>query len=137
VSRSTRMSGNYLLDTSIIIDLFSGDQQILAHIGEARAVLIPSIAIGELYYGALKSVRREENLNQITQLIAENIIVGSDAITGRWFGVIKNDLRKTGRMIPENDIWIAAIALQYQLVVATRDKHFEAVVNLDVEMWRR
>ncbi len=129
------MSGEFLLDTSIIIDLFAGDQQIVMQIEQAQAVLIPSIAIGELYYGAFKSVRREENLEQITQLIAENTIVISDAVTGRWYGVIKDELRRIGRMIPENDIWIAAIARQHHLVVVTRDKHFGAVFDLDIVMW--
>jgi tRNA(fMet)-specific endonuclease VapC len=38
-------------------------------------------------------------------------------------------------MIPENDLWISATAMQYQLVVATRDAHFNRVAGLQVDMW--
>jgi tRNA(fMet)-specific endonuclease VapC len=37
--------------------------------------------------------------------------------------------------VPENDIWIAALALQHDLTLATRDIHFEAVEGLKIEMW--
>jgi tRNA(fMet)-specific endonuclease VapC len=40
-----------------------------------------------------------------------------------------------GRPIPENDLWIAAIALEHDLIVATRDAHFGEIDNLKVEMW--
>lgn len=51
------------------------------------------------------------------------------------YGLIKASLRKKGKPIPENDIWIAAIAMQHSLVVATRDKHFDEVDGLSTEEW--
>jgi tRNA(fMet)-specific endonuclease VapC len=47
----------------------------------------------------------------------------------------KNQLRVTGRLIPENDIWIAALACQYDLTVVSRDKHFGQVADLEVLVW--
>jgi len=44
-------------------------------------------------------------------------------------------LRRAGHPIPENDIWIAAVALQYDFVMVTRDKHFGFVPELNVEIW--
>ena len=55
--------------------------------------------------------------------------------TARIYGDIKNSLKEKGQPIPENDIWIAAIAQQYTLTLATKDIHFEAVENLKVEIW--
>ena len=49
------MSGNYLLDTNIVIALFAGEQSVLDYFKDANEVYIPSIVIGELYYGAHKS----------------------------------------------------------------------------------
>jgi tRNA(fMet)-specific endonuclease VapC len=44
-------------------------------------------------------------------------------------------LRTIGRPIPENDLWIAALALQHHLTLATRDQHFQHVARLSLEAW--
>jgi tRNA(fMet)-specific endonuclease VapC len=49
-------------------------------------------------------------------------------VTAQYYGKIKDGLRLKGRPIPENDIWVAAAAMQYGLPVATRDAHFDEVV---------
>jgi tRNA(fMet)-specific endonuclease VapC len=129
------MSGNFLLDTSILIDLFAQDANILAQLEQAQNIYIPSIALGELHYGARKSSRTEKNLEQLEQLASQVVILSCDAETAYWYGIVKDGLRKTGKPIPENDVWIAAMALQHELTLATRDKHFQAVENLKSEMW--
>ena len=134
-SRLIRMNGKYLLDTSIIIELFANDQDINKHLEKAESVFIPSIAIGELYYGANKSTRIQENMEQVKRLVSISIILNCDADTGYWYGTVKNQLRQDGKPVPENDIWIAALTLQHDLTLATRDKHFETVKGLKVEMW--
>lgn len=50
------------------------------------------------------------------------------------YGQVKADLASVGKLIPENDIWIAAIARQFRLPLATRDAHFTAVPGLDTEL---
>jgi len=106
------MSGKYLLDTNIIIGLFASDQAIQARLEKVESIFIPSIAIGELHYGARKSSRVEENLSKINQLLTESVVLAIDGETGYWYGIVKDQLRRTGNPIPENDIWIAAIAMQ-------------------------
>jgi tRNA(fMet)-specific endonuclease VapC len=129
------MNGKYLLDTSIIVDLFARDDAIISRLKKAESTFIPSITVGELHYGARRSARKEENLKQIERLISASIVLACDGETGYWYGVAKDNLRRIGHPIPENDIWIAALAFQHGLSVATRDKHFEAVEGLSVELW--
>jgi len=129
------MNGNYLLDTSVIIAALRQDQSVLEHLTNARSVFIPMMAVGELFYGAFRSREREKNEALIRKMIAVNTVLTGDKETGYWFGSVKDNLRRKGQPIPENDIWIAAMAMQYGLVVATRDKHFEFVEDLNVEMW--
>jgi tRNA(fMet)-specific endonuclease VapC len=129
------MSGNYLLDTSILVDLFAEDEIIKAQLAKVENTFIPSIAIGELYFGARKSVRAEKNIQQIEQLVIASVVLPCDGETGYWYGIVKDRLRKIGKPIPENDIWIAALALQHNLALATRDKHFDNVEGLTVESW--
>jgi tRNA(fMet)-specific endonuclease VapC len=129
------MSGNYLLDTSVLIELFAKDKNVLARLESAESTFIPSIALGELHYGARKSSRTEKNLEQLGALASQAVILPCDAETSYWYGIVKDSLRRAGQPIPENDIWIAAMALQHGLTLATRDNHFQAVENLQREMW--
>jgi tRNA(fMet)-specific endonuclease VapC len=55
--------------------------------------------------------------------------------TAQQYGEIKNALRAKGRPIPENDLWIAALSLQYGLTVVTRDDHFNAIDGLPIATW--
>lgn len=121
------MSGRYLLDTNIIISLFADEPSVKNHLSHADAVFVPSIALGELYYGARKSSRIPENLAKIDSFVAKTPVLVSDLETAKKYGIIKDELRKKGRPLPENDIWIAALALQYDLVLLTRDAHFQQI----------
>ncbi len=69
------MSGRYLLDTNIIIALFEGEASIVNNLARADEVFIPSIALGELHYGARKSGRSQKNLERIEEFVASNTIV--------------------------------------------------------------
>ncbi|EFO80763.1 PilT protein domain protein [Oscillochloris trichoides DG-6] len=129
------MNGSYLLDTSVVIAFLGNDQRIIEYFVQAKQLFLPSIVLGELYYGALRSRKPEENSQQILEFGSKNVILAIDDITAQHYAIIKNQLRIKGRPIPENDLWIAAIAMQYQLVIATRDKHFHEIEGLIVEEW--
>ena len=97
--------------------------------------LVPSIVLGELYAGARKSGRVNENLARIDAMIRPDIVLSCDAATAWSYGVIKQALRLKGQPIPENDLWIASIALQHGLTLITRDAHFGAVDGISLEAW--
>ena len=129
------MSGRYLLDTNILIALFADEAAVKSRLAQADEVFIPSIAIGELFFGARKSGRIQENLAYIDELAIASIILACDTDTARHYGEIKYALRLKGRPLPENDIWIAAIAFQHDLTLITRDKHFIEIEGLRTETW--
>jgi len=129
------MSGRYLLDTNIVIALFADEAVVKNNLAQAKEVFLPSIVIGELCYGAQKSGRKQANLARVDELVANGTVLGCDAETARQYGEVKNQLRLKGRPLPENDIWIAAIALQHQLVLVTRDAHFQEIENLQTTSW--
>ncbi len=58
-----------------------------------------------------------------------------DAQTARRYGQVKDSLRQKGRPLPENDLWIAALAEQHSLVLVSRDAHFAEVEGLECESW--
>ena len=129
------MNGDYLLDTNIVIGLFANDSEIVAKLPHDVDIAVPCIVIGELCYGANKSRRSIENLERIDDFTRRNIILNCDENTARYYERAKDELRKKGRPIPENDIWIAAIALQKNLTLISRDDHFKEVEGLKLKKW--
>jgi tRNA(fMet)-specific endonuclease VapC len=129
------MNGNYLLDTNIVIALFDKDKNVIKHIQKAESIHIPAIVIGELHYGAYNSTKQKENIEKLNQFQQDASILDCDASTGNHYGQIKKELKDKGNPIPENDIWIAALAKQHDLELVSRDKHFEKIDNLKLTKW--
>jgi len=111
------------------------DTNVKENLDKIDEVFLPCVVIGELSFGARKSERVQENLARIEDFAANNVVLGCDSATARIYGKIKNVLRSKGNPIPENDIWIAAIALQYDLILVTRDAHFKTIDNLKIVAW--
>jgi tRNA(fMet)-specific endonuclease VapC len=128
-----RMNGSYLLDTNIVIALFANDSDVLRQLSAASQIFIPSIVLGELYYGANKSAHSKSNIAHIDNFALKSAVLVCD--TARHYGHIKDHLRAKGNPIPENDIWIAALAKQYHLTLASRDQHFRGIKEIKVEQW--
>jgi len=129
------MNGNFLLDTNIVIDLLAGDENVCRRLTEGANVVLSSVVLGELYYGARKSQRVEENLARIQQLADCFDVFACDSNTAQQYGFLKRQLRNKGRPIPENDIWLAAIAVQHGLMLVSRDQHFQEVDELTWIVW--
>jgi tRNA(fMet)-specific endonuclease VapC len=129
------MTGRYLLATNVIIALFADESQVKEHLAAAQEVFLSTIAIGEPCYGARKSGKPKENLARIDDLAARSVVLGCDIETARQYGDTKNELRLKGQALPENDVWIAALALQHDLTLATRDVHFQAIEGLKTTTW--
>lgn len=91
------MNGRYRLDTNIIIALFAGEAAVKGNLGKADVVFVPSIAVGELYFGARKSERAEENLARVDEFATSSVVLGCDIETARHYGEIKNAAFTTER----------------------------------------
>jgi tRNA(fMet)-specific endonuclease VapC len=129
------MRGSYLLDTNVVIALFNLETAVQERLAAASGVFVPSIVLGELYFGAARSSKPAENATRIDEFVAGRSVLDCDRSVAREYGWIKNELRAKGRPLPENDIWIAAIARQHGCVLATRDVHFREIRELKLEMW--
>jgi tRNA(fMet)-specific endonuclease VapC len=128
-------TGSYLLDTNVAIAFLAGDPAVREHVSSAEGVLLPAVALGELYYGAHKSSRAAENVARIEVFAGTIAVIGIDAAVAKQYGALKAALRALGRPIPENDLWVAATALQHGLVLATRDRHFQGLPGLQCVRW--
>ena len=93
-------------------------------------VYLSPIVLAELYFGAYRSDNPQKHLNKIVIVIRDSKLLAINGITSELFVKIKLALFSKGKPIPENDIWIAASALQYDLPLFTSDKHFDEIENL-------
>ena len=122
------------MDTSIAVAFFRQDQAIRQHLLRVD-IVTSTIVIGELFYGAYRAGQQARELANIAALIAQSRIVLCDLTTSEHYGRVREALHRQGAPIPENDIWVAASALQHGLPLATRDAHFDRVPGLTVEQW--
>jgi tRNA(fMet)-specific endonuclease VapC len=130
-----RMTGSAILDTNAVIAIFANDASLRQLLSGVTETFVPVIVLGELYYGANKSARAAVNVARIDAFVAACPPLLCDATTSQHYGRIKNVLRAKGQPIPENDIWIAALAQQHNLSIVTRDAHFAAVDGLTTVAW--
>lgn len=97
---------------------------------------ISSIVLGELYFGAYGSpTRSEAALQDINNIQKTMAVLEADGTTAQIYGQIKQKLKSKGYFMPDNDLWIAATTIQYEVVLAARDKHFDWIDGLSVEQW--
>lgn len=129
------MNGRVLLDTPIVIALFANESTIREHLALASEVFVSTIVLGELYYGARKSARVDANLARIDEFSSSTTVLACENETAKKYGQIKQSLKVKGKPIPENDIWIAAVAMQYGLILVSRDNHFQEIDGLRFEKW--
>ena len=86
------MSGRYLLDTNIVIAVFADEVALTKQLAGPE-VFVPSIVLGELYYGAQKSSRIASNVARVDEFAANNSVLVCDAETARQYGEVKNELQ--------------------------------------------
>jgi tRNA(fMet)-specific endonuclease VapC len=125
------------LDTSAYSAFKRGHPQIRHRIREASDIYLNSVVLGELRAGYLKGTRLAENLAELAQFLASPrvAVVVVDEETAERYAVIFDSLRRAGAMIPTNDIWIAASAMQCGSALLTTDPHFRAVTQIMADIW--
>jgi tRNA(fMet)-specific endonuclease VapC len=126
---------HFLLDTVAAIARLNNDSAFLAALDPEARLSIPIITLGELYAGAENSAHVEANIQRIDLLVSGADVLLCNEQTARQYGKITQHLRKKGRPIPQNDLWIAAIAMQHNLTLLTRDEHFSPIDGLVIQQW--
>lgn len=96
-----------------------------------------SINIGEIYYGANRSTRKNQIIRAFDEKVFPNVrIIAFDETAGKIFGELKAGLEKQGISCSEPDLRIAAIAIQHEMLLITGNtKHFQKIPGLRIENW--
>lgn len=122
------------LDTNIYSDFAEGLPDVVETLASrGDQILMPAIVLGELSYGFMKGSRRESNERKLDEIISRLKIgiIAVDESVSRKYAMIYAALVKKGRKIPINDVWIAACCMEMGATLLTRDKHFEAVSQIE------
>lgn len=133
------MGKRYLLDTNICIYLTKQIppavwQRFSRHDSSEMAMSV--ITLGELRFGAEKSLHRERVLANIETLITAIPLANLSETAGEHYGQIKADLQKSGQIIGNNDLWLAAHArAEGWILVTNNEREFIRVPGLQVENW--
>jgi len=129
------LTANYLLDTGIAGAYLENDPMIRRRL-KGGVFLVSVIVAGELYHGAFNSKDRARNLDNVRRFLAPLILLPCDKTTAERFGLIATDLKRRGLTFPNNDIGIAAQAIQLGFTLLTRDrKHMAMIEGLRWEHW--
>lgn len=120
------------VDSNRYSDFCAGDERAVEVIQSASVIFMPLIVIGELRAGFAHGTRREKNERVLSTFLSQDgveVLVPNEQTT-HFYAHTYAQLRKKGRPIPTNDIWIAALVLQHSLVLFHRDSDFDNVTGL-------
>jgi tRNA(fMet)-specific endonuclease VapC len=124
-----------ILDTNALSAFIDGDARVGDTLRTQARAAIPVIVLGEFRYGIAQSKRRSSYEAWIESYLPHFDILSVTEETTVAYAALRVALKQSGRPIPANDAWIAALALQHRLPILSRDEHFDVVPGLDRKDW--
>jgi tRNA(fMet)-specific endonuclease VapC len=122
------------LDTNRYRDLSDGDARVTHLLQESESVYLPFIVLGELRAGFALGKKGRENERVLQRFLAKpgvEMLYPSEATT-RTYADLFRQLRGQGTPIPTNDLWIAALVVENDLALCSRDDHFLYLPQLNI-----
>jgi tRNA(fMet)-specific endonuclease VapC len=120
------------LDTNRLTDLFQGDKALAEWLGGCDEVWIPLVVVGEIkagFYGGTQQHRNGILLRELLAKATVGVLLPSRE-TAEHYARLFVQLKRAGAPVPDNDLWIAALVLEHDLVLITRDRHFARIPQL-------
>lgn len=120
------------LDTNRLTDLFRGDDELAERLSRCEEIWIPLVVLGEIkagFYGGTKQRQNEILLHKLLMKATVGVLFPSRETVDHYARLFVQ-LKRAGTPIPDNDLWIAALVLEHNLLLLTRDRHFEHIPQL-------
>jgi tRNA(fMet)-specific endonuclease VapC len=124
-----------LLDTNALSAAADGDPDIIAVLARTDLMAIPVIVLGEYRNGIAQSRHRVSCENWLAELLQDCLVLDIQEPTAHYYAEIIQELKRKGKPIPTNDLWIAALCRQHSLPLLSRDQHFDFVVGIKRINW--
>jgi tRNA(fMet)-specific endonuclease VapC len=116
-----------IVDTNALSAAADDDPDVVDILGRAQQMAIPVIVLGEYRYGIAQSRKRVSYENWLTGLLRDSLVLDINEPTTQHYAEIVLELKRLGKPIPTNDLWIAALCRQHSLPLLSRDRHFDLV----------
>ena len=116
-----------ILDTNAVSAWAEGLATVESALRSAGQLVVPSVVLGEYYFGIRRSRHRARYEEWLRAYLPFSQIAAVTSATASEYAEIRMELRRMGRPIPLNDVWIAALARQHSLPVLSNDSHFDVV----------
>lgn len=120
------------LDTNRLTDLLKGDRSLAEGLEHCDEVWIPLMVLAEIKAGFVGGTQQHRNQLLLRDLVAKptvEVLLPSLA-TADYYARLFVQLKRAATPIPNNDLWIAALALEHDLFLITRDPHFQRIPQL-------
>ena len=124
-----------IVDTNALSAAADNDPAVISVLARAEQMAIPVIVLGEFRYGIAQSRHRASYENWLADLLNDCLVFDVNEPTTHYYAEIILELKRTGKPIPTNDLWIAALCRQHSLPVLSRDRHFDLVAGTSRVGW--
>jgi tRNA(fMet)-specific endonuclease VapC len=124
-----------LVDTNALSAAADDDPAVVSILARADQMTIPVIVLGEYRYGIAQSRNRARYENWLAGLLQDCFVLDINEPTTHHYAEITLELKRKGKPIPTNDLWIAALCRQHSLPLLSRDRHFDAVPGIKRIGW--
>ena len=118
-----------ILDTNALFAAADDDPAVIALLARAEQMAIPVLVLGEYRHGIAQSRNRSSYESWLTGLLQDCMVLDVTEPTTHCYAEITLELKRKGKPIPTNDIWIAALCRQYSLPLVSRDRHFDVITG--------
>jgi predicted nucleic acid-binding protein len=118
-----------IVDTNALSAAADGDSNVIAVLARADQMVIPVIVLGEYRYGIARLRNRASHESWLTGLLQDCLVLDITEPTTQYYAEIILELKRKGKPIPTNDLWIAALCRQHSLPLLSRDRHFDLVAG--------
>lgn len=120
-----------LVDTNALSAWADGKNSVHPHLSAAEILFIPSIVLGEFYFGIQRSRHHQEYRAWLQKILPQIRVANVGHKTAQHYSEIRNELKEKGNPIPANDVWIASLSLQLNCPLLSNDRHFDSVPDLE------
>jgi tRNA(fMet)-specific endonuclease VapC len=124
-----------ILDTNALSAIVDGRPEIKPYIEGAPVMALPVIALGEYRFGVALSNRSALYRQWLLDHLREYRMLAITEETTRHYADVRVELKRDGKPIPSNDIWIAALSREHRMPILSRDRHFDSVPGLRRVTW--
>ena len=119
-----------IIDTNALSAWAEGVDALRKPLRSASRLILPSIVLGEYYFGIRQSRHRHRYEDWLARNVPHTEVATVTSVTAGVYADIRIELKLAGNPIPQNDVWIAALARQHAYPILSNDTHFDAVQGI-------